>query len=93
MTGYCIKMSEEQWSEVDRNRTLMCGVTRGQSVTLLDYIRDAINEYNKYMDKVIRPRVETVVEEVDEPTGFYERQRNGLRWKINTYIIFIAKLV
>lgn len=80
MTGYCIKMSEDQWSEVDRNRTLMCGVTRGQSVTRADYIRDAINEYNKYMDKVIRPRVETVVEEIDEPIGFYYDNGTDVRW-------------
>ena len=80
MTGYCIKMSEDQWSEADRNRTLMCSVTRGQSITRADYIRDAINEYNKYMDKVIRPRVETVVEEIDEPIGFYYDNGTDVRW-------------
>ena len=49
-------------------------------MTRADYIRDAIDEYNKYMDKVIRPRVETVVEEIDEPLGFYYDNGTDVRW-------------
>ena len=68
---FCLKMDENTWSQIDRNRMSMVGVLHPQGISRTDYLRNAVDAYNTYFETQVVPRVERVKEEIDEPLAFF----------------------
>ena len=77
---YCLKMSESAWHEVDRNRMALVGTLYPQGISRADYIREAVTQYNKWNETVVRPKVESLEKDIDEPLGFYIDDGLDVRW-------------
>ena len=71
LTPYTLKLEQEMWSQIDRNRLSMAGVLHPQGITKVDYIRNAIDAYNQYFEEQVMPRVAVMNEQVDLPLPIY----------------------
>ena len=77
--SYCLKLEEELWQEIDRNRMLTAGVLNA-GISKVDYIRDAIVAYNEYFRKQVEPRVRKTHQEIDAPVSIYFSDELDIRW-------------
>lgn len=68
---FCLKMDENTWNQIDRNRMSMVGILHPQGISRTDYLRNAVDAYNTYFETQVVPRVERVKEEIDEPLAFF----------------------
>ena len=71
LTQFCLKMDENTWNQIDRNRMSMVGILHPQGISRTDYLRNAVDAYNTYFETQVVPRVERVKEEIDEPLAFF----------------------
>lgn len=80
---YCLKAPSELFSEIDKNRMLLAGISNVSGTTRADYIRDAIEHYNRYFTEVVERKVKrfkTIEDEFDDVTGFYYDNGVDVRW-------------
>ncbi len=77
--SYCLKLEEELWQEIDRNRMLTAGVLNA-GISKVDYIRDAIIAYNEYFRKQVEPRVKKAHQSLDAPMSMYFSDGLDIRW-------------
>ena len=75
MKPYVLKMTEEQWSQLDSNRMSLVGSLYPQGITRADYIRNAFDAYNKYFEEKVSPAYRNQ-KNLQDPIGFYHD--NGL---------------
>ena len=77
--SYCLKLEEELWQEIDRNRMLTAGVLN-VGISKVDYIRDAIVAYNEYFRRQVEPRLKKMHQEIDTPVTMYFTDGLDIRW-------------
>jgi|TARA_B110000967_G_scaffold128080_1_gene130896 hypothetical protein len=70
LVPYTLKLEEDMWTIVDRNRMSMVGVLSPQGVTKVDYIRNALDAYNVYWEKKVTPRMQRV-KDIEDPLPVY----------------------
>jgi hypothetical protein len=80
LTPYTLKLEQEMWSQIDRNRLSMAGVLHPQGITKVDYIRNAIDAYNQYFEEQVMPRVAVMNEQVDLPLPIYIQNGVDVEW-------------
>lgn len=68
---YLLKLEEELWADIDRNRLAMTGLFPS-GVSKKEYIQNALIAYGESFEKQARPQLERLrVVEIDEPLGIY----------------------
>ena len=80
---YCLKAPRELFNQIDKNRMLLAGVSNASGTTRADYIRDAIEHYNRYFSEVVERKVKrfkSIEEEFDDVAGFYYDNGVDVRW-------------
>ena len=80
LVPYTLKLEPSMWHQIDRNRLSMVGILHPQGITKVDYIRNALDAYNKYFEDQIQPRVKAVREEIEPPLGFYYSNGTDVPW-------------
>jgi len=80
LVPYTLKLEQDMWSQIDRNRLSMVGVLHPQGITKVDYIRNALDAYNQYFEEQVMPRVAVVKEETDLPVAFYADNGVDVVW-------------
>ena len=80
LVPYTLKLEEEMWSKIDRNRLSMVGVLHPQGITKVDYIRNALDAYNLYFEERVMPRVAVVKKELDDPLPVYFQNGVDVVW-------------
>jgi len=80
LVPYTLKLERDMWSQIDRNRLSMVGVLHPQGITKVDYIRNALDAYNKYFEDHVMPRVTVVKEEIDDPLPIYFQNGIDVVW-------------
>ena len=80
LVPYTLKLEQDMWTQVDRNRLSMVGVLHPQGITKVDYIRNALDAYNQYFEEQIMPRVKVVTEEIDLPLPVFIENGVDVIW-------------
>ena len=80
LVPYTLKLEGEMWSQIDRNRLSMVGVLHPQGITKVDYIRNALDAYNRYFEEQVMPRVAAVKEEIDLPLPVFIQNGVDVVW-------------
>ena len=80
LVPYTLKLEQDMWSQIDRNRLSMVGVLHPQGITRVDYIRNALDAYNTYFEEHLMPRVAVVKEEVELPLPVFIENGVDVVW-------------
>lgn len=80
LVPYTLKLEQDMWSQIDRNRLSMVGVLHPQGITKVDYIRNALDAYNTYFEEHLMPRVAVVKEEVELPLPVFIENGVDVVW-------------
>ena len=80
LVPYTLKLEQDMWSKIDRNRLSMVGVLHPQGITKVDYIRNALDAYNTYFEEHLMPRVAVVKEEVELPLPVFIENGVDVVW-------------
>lgn len=80
LVPYTLKLEQDMWSQIDRNRLSMVGVLHPQGITKVDYIRNALDAYNQYFEEQIMPRVKVIEEEIDLPLPVFIENGVDVVW-------------
>ena len=80
LVPYTLKLEQDMWSQIDRNRLSMVGVLHPQGITKVDYIRNALVAYNQYFEEQVMPRVAVVKEEIDLPLPVFIENGVDVVW-------------
>ena len=81
LVPYTLKLEQDMWSQIDRNRLSMVGVLHPQGITKVDYIRNALDVYNQYFEEQVMPRVAVVKEEIDLPLPVFIENGVDVVWR------------
>ena len=77
---YSLKLDEEIWNQINKNRMSLVGVLNPQGISKKDYIQDAIIAYNQYFEEKVLPRVNLVQSEIQSPLPFFSDNGLDVRW-------------
>jgi hypothetical protein len=77
---YSLKLDEEIWNQINKNRMSLVGVLNPQGISKKDYIQDAIIAYNQYFEEKVLPRVNLVHLEIQSPLPFFSDNGLDVRW-------------
>ena len=80
LVPYTLKLEQDMWSQINRNRLSMVGVLHPQGITKVDYIRNALDAYNTYFEEHLMPRVAVVKEEVELPLPVFIENGVDVVW-------------
>ena len=80
LVPYTLKLEQDMWSQIDRNRLSMVGVLHPQGITKVDYIRNALDAYNQYFEEQVMSRVAVVKEEIDLPLPVFIENGVDVVW-------------
>ena len=80
LVPYTLKLEQDMWSQIDRNRLSMVGVLHPQGITKVDYIRNTLDAYNTYFEEHLMPRVAVVKEEVELPLPVFIENGVDVVW-------------
>jgi hypothetical protein len=77
---YSLKLDEEIWNQINKNRMSLVGVLNPQGISKKDYIQDAIIAYNQYFEKKVLPKVTSLHTEMQSPLPFFSDNGLDVRW-------------
>ena len=80
LVPYTLKLEQEMWSQIDRNRLSMVGLLHPQGITKVAYIRNALDAYNQYFEEQVMPRVANVTKDMQEPLPIYFSNGVDVPW-------------
>ena len=77
---YSLKLDEELWNQINKNRMSLIGVINPQGISKKDYIQDALFAYNDYFETTVMPKIKSVNQDIEPPVPFFADNGLDVRW-------------